>query len=296
MTEHDAMRRVHRDLHFRQLVARGPDADVIALRTAVDKELAHVKLIHLFHWPTTSARKHGHAVEVTIAHAIYVLGLSESSRKAALRGTVGKWTQRKIRNPKLRSPLDRRRVRRRRPVIRRWREKTRVKTPKTMFDAVDLAEVPVDAEAVLGYTGGSWPTYHELAHRFPNARIVAIAIAAHEDADLLDVESGDASPEQAPDWFRRQHDEHAFDYNLRRRGIYAAVSQLVEVFEHMRAAGIQDQEWIPMSAHTGQGKHLCGPRSCGYPGLTATVPCTQYDWAALGRNLDESVVSREFWD
>lgn len=293
-------RHVHRRLHRRALVDFTPAADVAQLRHAVDLQLHHRKLGWLFRWSLARHhRSHAREVEVTIAHAIFVLGLPESARKAALRGEVGMWTQRKLRNPRLRSPADRIRERRRKSVERKWREQHRAKTPDQMYDSVDVDEIPPDAEAVMGYTGGQWPTYEELLHRFPNARVVAIAISASGDGDLLDVEQGDATPEQAPDWFKRQegrHKEHPGEYNLRRRGVYAAVSELVEVIAHMRAAGIKDDEWVPVSAHTGQGKHLCGPKSCGYPGLELTVPCTQFDWSALGRNLDESVVARAFWN
>jgi hypothetical protein len=292
-------RHVHRTLHRRALVDRTPDLDVVQLRKAVDRELHHRELGWLFRWSLKRGGKsHAREVEVSIAHAVFVLGLPEKTRRAALRGEVGQWTQRKIRNPKLRSPADRIRERKRKKIEQAWRSKHRVKTPEVMYDSVDVDEIPPTAEAVLGYTGGTWPTYHELEHRFPNARVVSIAIAADEDADLLDVEIGDATPEQSADWYARQQHRRKTDpgfYNLERNGVYAAVSQLVEVIGHMRGSGHKDSAWIPMSAHTGEGKHLCGPHSCRYPGLTITVPCTQFDWSALGRNLDESVVARGFW-
>jgi hypothetical protein len=295
---HVPPQRVHRRIHVRALIDRKPEPDVRALRQAVDHELAHRKLGWLFRWPMARNAHRGREVEVTVSHAIYVLGLTEKARKAALHGDVGVWTQRKIRSPKLRSPLDRVRERKRRKVVRRWREKHRVKTPTSMFDSVNVDEIPPDAEAVLGYTGGSWPTYHELEHRFPNARVISAAISASEDADLLDVEQGDATPEQVPAWYSRQVERRKRDpgfYNLERNGAYAAVSELTEVIAHMRAARHKDRSWIQMSAHVGQGKHICGPKSCHYPGLDLTAQSTQYDWSALGRNLDESVVSRDFW-
>lgn len=72
---------------------------------------------------------------------------------------------------------------------------------RLMYDAVDAAQVPADAQMVAGYLEGHWPSYNALVARFPHARHVSIAIAAHYDAGLvLDVETGDATPAQAPGW------------------------------------------------------------------------------------------------
>lgn len=75
---------------------------------------------------------------------------------------------------------------------------------RTLFDSIDVARLPVDAQMVAGYVGGHWPTYGQLASRFPHAIRVSIAVNASEDAQVLDVETGDATPGQAPAWTARQ--------------------------------------------------------------------------------------------
>ena len=72
------------------------------------------------------------------------------------------------------------------------------------FDSTEATNIPSDAEVVAGYVGGIWPTYFDLAHTNPNARRFSIAVNAYEDADWLDVEYGDAEPDQAPAWVLRQ--------------------------------------------------------------------------------------------
>jgi hypothetical protein len=63
--------------------------------------------------------------------------------------------------------------------------------------------IPKTAEAVAGYVGGHWPTYNQLVKDFPHAHKLSIAVFASEDADCLDIEKGDATPDQD----RPLHDE-----------------------------------------------------------------------------------------
>jgi hypothetical protein len=75
---------------------------------------------------------------------------------------------------------------------------------RIMYDAVDPNHIPKGAAIVAGYIGGAWPTFSRLALMFPNAVKVSIAVNATHDADVLDVEQGDATPAQAPEWVLRQ--------------------------------------------------------------------------------------------
>jgi len=71
---------------------------------------------------------------------------------------------------------------------------------ETMFDSVNIDNIPKDATWVAGYVDGIWPTYHALVRRFPKAYCVSIATSKNSPADVLDVEQGDATPEEAVDW------------------------------------------------------------------------------------------------
>ena len=73
-----------------------------------------------------------------------------------------------------------------------------------MFDAVNVLNIPAGATMVGGYTSGLYPTLVRLEVLFPHAVRVSIAVDAAHDADVLDVERGDATPAQAPSWATRQ--------------------------------------------------------------------------------------------
>ena len=75
---------------------------------------------------------------------------------------------------------------------------------RTLYDAITPENIPKDAVMVAGYTSGNWPTFPRLRAMFPNAILVSIAINAQHDAQVLDVERGDALPTEAPSWCLRQ--------------------------------------------------------------------------------------------
>lgn len=161
--------------------------------------------------------------------------------------------------------------------------------PTTMYDSVTVSEIPHGAKAVAGYVGGSWPTFRSLVTGFPKARRVSIAINSQEAAECLDVESGDASPEQAASWVYRM-----ISKGHKRPIVYTSASQVDEVVGLLEAAGIHRSQFRVWSAHYGRGRHLCGPSTCGEVRST-DADATQYDDRALGRNLDVSVLRRNFF-
>jgi hypothetical protein len=77
---------------------------------------------------------------------------------------------------------------------------------RVMFDSVDITHLPGDAEIVAGYVDGEWPTFDQLKAKFPRARRVSIAVSAQREADVLDVEKGDATPQDVPGWVTRMRD------------------------------------------------------------------------------------------
>lgn len=157
-----------------------------------------------------------------------------------------------------------------------------------MFDSTDLGQIPADAACVAGYVGGRWPTAREIPHRFPRARLLTIAVTAAEDAETLDIETGDATPADAAGWFERQ----------RRRGVprpclYASASVMAAVVAAIRAAGIERGAVRLWSAHYTHSPHICGPKTCG--AVSLDVDGTQWTDKALGRNLDLSLLRGDFF-
>jgi hypothetical protein len=73
----------------------------------------------------------------------------------------------------------------------------------TMHDSVTPTDIPKDAAMVAGYVTGRYAWPESGWARFPHARKVEIATQARfNTGDVLDVEKGDATPEQAPGWVR----------------------------------------------------------------------------------------------
>jgi hypothetical protein len=73
----------------------------------------------------------------------------------------------------------------------------------TMYDSIAVSAIPRDAKAVAGYVDGRWPNFQQMCQMFPDALHVSIATSPGSFALVLDVETGDATPEQAPPWVER---------------------------------------------------------------------------------------------
>lgn len=174
---------------------------------------------------------------------------------------------------------------------RKAAQKPKKPIPNKVYDSTTVSEIPKTARAALGYVGGEWPTFEngELRSHLPHARLVSVAVASSHDADMLDVESGDATPADCPRWFHRQRRRKL----KQRPKFYGSASIIDEIVAALEAAGIHRDQYVLLAAHYGSGKHVCGPKTCG---LTKH-PCdgTQFTDKALGRNLDESFVKPSFW-
>lgn len=170
----------------------------------------------------------------------------------------------------------------------RKERRARRQAPKVMFDDVTVDLIPAKAEAVAGYVGGSFTTWPQIVARFPHAHKLSIAVNTSEDARCLDVEPGDANPADAPAWLRRQQKRNPHSVPV----IYASISAMPEVVAAMKRAGIKRDEYLLWSAHYTFHAHLCGPKTCGY---ATKCDATQWTDTALGRSLDESLLSPEFF-
>lgn len=163
--------------------------------------------------------------------------------------------------------------------------------PRVMFDSVSVRVIPSKCKAALGYVGGAWPTYEngELRRRCPRARLVGVAVSLAHRAEELDIEPGDADPEDAPEFVRRE-----WENGIERPGLYAAVTEMRDrVLPELDAAGIHPDEYRIHTAHIGAGKHICGPGTCGL--LPVKAHSTQWTFESGGENRDESVCRPSYW-
>jgi len=147
-----------------------------------------------------------------------------------------------------------------------------------MYDTVTVNTVPSNPTAVAGYVGGWWPTFSALAKRFPRAKHLSIAVNSHEDADCLDIENGDASPEAAGTWAKRQK-----SLGKKLVVLYFSVSNKQAVERSITASGIKRSEVKFWGAHYTFVPH----KESGFDAI-------QWTDKALGRNLDASLCNWNF--
>src|SRR5437588_2658183 len=112
--------------------------------------------------------------------------------------------------------------------------------PRTMYYSVDPAAIPADAEMVAGYIDGHYRWSAGDWARFPHAVQVGIAVfATTNHGHVLDVEPGDATPNEAPGWVRMRR---ASDVDPT---VYCNLSTWPEVQAAFANAGVgQPHYWI----------------------------------------------------
>jgi hypothetical protein len=157
-----------------------------------------------------------------------------------------------------------------------------------MLDSIDVSLLPAGNYAYAGYVDGHWPTYNSLKRKFPGANLLSIAVFASEDADCLDIETGDATPSQAAAWFTRQ-----LARGIERPCLYANAFTMREVIQVMNIAGIDRSAVRLWSAHYGSGLHVCGPSSCGL--INTVADGTQWADQFNGVSVDQSILNDDFF-
>lgn len=158
----------------------------------------------------------------------------------------------------------------------------------TMYDSIDPGQIPANAAAVAGYVGGHWPTFGTLIAEWPaKTHKLSIAVNAHEDAECLDVERGDATIDQTPEWVRRQ-----LGRGVKRPVVYTSVSEAAMLLRALERAGINRNQIRLWTAHYTFKPHRCSA-SCGFGSFQADA--TQYSDHALGKNLDASLCAPGFF-
>lgn len=155
-----------------------------------------------------------------------------------------------------------------------------------MYDDVNVSLIPASATIIGYYTDGRFKNGAAAAARFPHAQLVGIAVSPADDADVLDVENGDAKIADVYGWLTRQIARKVY-----RPVIYTSVSNVDLLMETMTANKFNRSAYRLWSAHYGAGQHICGPASCK---LTKTE-CDWTQWSSTynGVSLDVSLLSDE---
>lgn len=162
-----------------------------------------------------------------------------------------------------------------------------------MLDDVDVSITEshdAPAFAVAGYIDGLYANWNELVDHYKatNKHLVSIAVTADATlgAQALDIENGDATIAEAPNWVkltaaagRRTRDLRWFPK------VYTSASNVEALINALTAAGIPRSGYFVWSAHYTGEAHICSPKSCGYPSADAT----QYTDRFAGASLDGSM-------
>lgn len=112
---------------------------------------------------------------------------------------------------------------------------------RTMYDAVSPANIPAGASLVAGYADGLYANIPEMRARFPHATVVSIAVRWTTRAQVLDVETGDATPAQAVDWCRQT----MADKPNPELTVYCNTSTWPSVRQAFQGAGVTEpQYWV----------------------------------------------------
>lgn len=186
------------------------------------------------------------------------------------------------------------RARREARAVRKLRKRIKVlvrkaTAPRVMYDSVTVDNIPNVAVAVAGYVGGLFHTIPFLRREFGGkARIVSIAVNSGQNAEILDIEPGDATIADAPAWYRRQRDLRP----KHKPGFYISASDADALVDHLKDHGIGRGEYRLWTAHW-TNKHICGPDSCGAVRSTR-ADATQ--WTTHGETVDESLCRPSFWE
>jgi hypothetical protein len=74
-----------------------------------------------------------------------------------------------------------------------------------MGDAIHLSDLPTGLDLYAGYDDGQWPDAAAIAAAFAGKPVIRITVfASDNEGDCLDVETGDATPVQAPGWVTKR--------------------------------------------------------------------------------------------
>lgn len=169
-----------------------------------------------------------------------------------------------------------------------------------MPDSVTVADLPPGYPAYLGYADGRYANAAQLIARFPAARHVLLTVTGRMlNATGCDVEPGNMTADQAAGWVAAKLAGPGV-----RPVVYASVLGdkpftygMPGVLDALQAAGIHRASVRLLSAHYGQGEHICGPDTCKL--ISVPVDGTQWTnsfFAGNERFVDMSVLRDDFFN
>lgn len=109
---------------------------------------------------------------------------------------------------------------------------------RTMYDSVTAPELPRGAEMVAGYVDGRYAWSAADWELFPDSEKVRVAVRASTDSgDVIDCETGDATPAEAAAWVRMRRAA-----GLHRPTVYCDLSEVPAV-RHAAGSLVLGRDW-----------------------------------------------------
>lgn len=159
-----------------------------------------------------------------------------------------------------------------------------------MADSITPGNLP-PCPAYLGYADGEWPTAARLRELFPHAQLVTLTVLGGTAvADGCDREPGDLSPATASAWLHGR-----IQAGQQRPILYASRDAVPDVLSECALLGVSRDKIRILSAHYGQGPHICSPAACG---ATFSADGTQWTSTFTGLNnskIDMSALNDDFF-
>jgi hypothetical protein len=133
------------------------------------------------------------------------------------------------------------------------------------YDAIyaqDLprAALPIDGDVYAGYVDGDWPDFAEICKMFPQLsaldHVLGYTTGLDSNAEFIDIENGDATPEQAVDiWYP------GASQKFWRPGNYIQLSNFETLVELYADRGVEQYKCRFITAHWNGVPHVCGPNT-----------------------------------
>lgn len=159
-----------------------------------------------------------------------------------------------------------------------------------MFDSVTMADIPatvnewIPPPVIACYADGKYRNIEEAWRRFPRCRIITIDVFGNERgglAQVLDIERGDATPNQFHEWARARANK-----GVSRPGCYGTIGTCIEVCR-LAPFGVVTDCWV--ANWTGRPNHPVIARG--------NVVAVQYasPKQGSGGHYDRSIIWDDSW-
>jgi hypothetical protein len=162
-----------------------------------------------------------------------------------------------------------------------------------MPDSIIPPNMPPGYPAYLAYVDGDRSEdAGQVRAMFPGATILTLTVLGGDAlADGCDREPGDLSPGSAAQWALRR-----IKAGQKRPVVYASVDNMGAELAALAALGVDRGAVRVLTAHYGQGEHICGPATCRQ--LPAAADGTQWTDSFAGLNaskIDMSSLEDDFF-